>query len=131
VFIALCVLTACSFFTYSEVWRTHVPPKAGWAFMMAVAVCKALLVASFFMHLRWEASWKYVLTLPTIGMAVFLMLALIPDIGMRRESYDAERRAAEALPAPANDPHAAAHGAPMHTASEATGAAAASPAPAH
>ena len=37
----------------------------------------------FFMHLIWEADWKYVLTIPASIMSVFLVLALIPDIGMR------------------------------------------------
>ncbi|MBL9089654.1 MAG: cytochrome C oxidase subunit IV family protein [Planctomycetaceae bacterium] len=83
VFLALCVLTLASFFTYSDAWPFHDTPSVGWAFMMAVSCTKALLVMLFFMHLKWEADWKYVLTIPASVMSIFLMLALVPDIGMR------------------------------------------------
>lgn len=83
VFLALCMLTGASFFTYSDAWPYHDTPAVGWAFMMAVSCTKALLVMLFFMHLKWEADWKYVLTIPASFMSVFLVLALIPDIGMR------------------------------------------------
>src|SRR5687767_3293813 len=57
VFAALCVLTGASFFTYSSYWPfgKHV----AWAFMMAVSCTKAMLVIMFFMHLLWEANWKW------------------------------------------------------------------------
>lgn len=83
VFVALCVLTTMSFFTYSDAWPFHETPAVGWTFMMCVSCCKALLVMLFFMHLKYEADWKYVLTIPASIMSVFLALALVPDIGMR------------------------------------------------
>jgi cytochrome c oxidase subunit IV len=83
VFVALCVLTMMSFFTYSDYWPFHETPSVGWAFMMCVSCCKALLVMLFFMHLKYEADWKYVLTIPASIMSVFLALALVPDVGMR------------------------------------------------
>jgi len=83
VFLFLCVLTGASFFTYSTYWPFHATPSVGWAFMMAVSCTKALLVMLFFMHLKWEADWKYVLTIPASVMSVFLVLALVPDIGRR------------------------------------------------
>jgi cytochrome c oxidase subunit 4 len=99
VFVALCVLTGCSFMTYFEFWRTHLNPAVGWAFMMAVSCTKAGLVITFFMHLKYEADWKYVLTIPATIMSVFLTLALIPDIGMRVRRYSEERREFAATPA--------------------------------
>jgi cytochrome c oxidase subunit 4 len=87
VFLALCVLTGASFFTYSEYWPFHDTPAVGWAFMMAVSCTKALLVMLFFMHLKWEADWKYVLTIPASVMSVFLVLALVPDIGRRVNGF--------------------------------------------
>ena len=92
VFLALCVLTTASFFTYSEFWREHFSPQAGWAFMMAVSCTKALLVVLFFMHLLYEANWKYVLTIPMVFMSIFLVLMLIPDVGMRMNRVSEERR---------------------------------------
>ncbi len=91
VFLALCLLTTASFFTYSEFWREHFSTQAGWAFMMAVSCTKALLVVLFFMHLLYEANWKYVLTIPTIFMSIFLVLMLIPDVGMRMNRASEER----------------------------------------
>jgi cytochrome c oxidase subunit IV len=105
VFVALCVLTGASFFTYSRYWPFSDP--VAWAFMMAVSCTKAMLVIMFFMHLLWEANWKWVLTIPASFMSVFLMLMLVPDIGWRQDNgyaqysrerllYAAERRDAEA-----------------------------------
>ena len=59
--------------------------------MMAVSCTKAMLVILFFMHLLWEANWKYVLTIPAGMMSIFLMLMLVPDIGLRTRNYSEER----------------------------------------
>jgi cytochrome c oxidase subunit 4 len=82
VFIALCFLTSCSFFTYSHWWPFS--KEVAWAFMMAVSCTKAMLVVMFFMHLLWEANWKWVLTIPASFMSIFLLLMLVPDVGMRQ-----------------------------------------------
>jgi cytochrome c oxidase subunit 4 len=86
VFVALCVLTLMSFWTYADFpvkWPFHDQPAVGRAFMMAVSCTKAMLVILFFMHVKYEANWKYVLTIPAAMMSVFLMLMLVPDVGMR------------------------------------------------
>jgi cytochrome c oxidase subunit 4 len=100
VFVALCLLTSASFFTYSSYWPFHATPSIGWAFMMAVSCTKAMLVILFFMHLLWEANWKYVLTVPALFMSIFLICMLIPDVGLRQRNYSEERRsfAAEVMP---------------------------------
>ncbi|MBC18864.1 MAG: hypothetical protein CMJ74_01220 [Planctomycetaceae bacterium] len=97
VFVALCLLTTASFFTYSEFWREHFSAGAGWAFMMAVSCTKALLVVLFFMHLLYEANWKYVLTIPMVFMSIFLVLMLVPDVGLRMNRVSEERRRHMAL----------------------------------
>ena len=84
VFLALCVLTGASFFTYSSYWPFS--KEVAWAFMMAVSCTKAMLVIMFFMHLLWEANWKWVLTIPASCMSIFLLLMLIPDVGMRQDN---------------------------------------------
>ena len=91
VFAALCFLTGMSFFTYSSAWPWRNEPQVGWAFMMAVSCTKAMLVVLFFMHVFWEANWKYVLTIPAAMMAVFLTLMLVPDVGMRNRMVSQER----------------------------------------
>jgi cytochrome c oxidase subunit 4 len=92
VFVALCVLTACSFWTYSDLWPSALDsPHIKRAFMMAVSCTKAMLVILFFMHLKWEANWKWVLTIPALMMSIFLMLVLVPDIGLRMDHASQER----------------------------------------
>ena len=116
VFLALCVLTTASFFTYSDYWPFHAQPKIGWAFMMAVSCTKAMLVILFFMHVKYEASWKYVLTIPAAFMSIFLILALVPDIGMRshwvseeRQQYMANPRVEHAAPVRHSESHGEGH----------------------
>jgi cytochrome c oxidase subunit 4 len=86
VFAALCVLTGASFFTYTDYWPFKDEKQITWAFMMAVSCTKAMLVIMFFMHLLWEANWKWVLTIPASFMSIFLMLMLVPDIGWRQNN---------------------------------------------
>jgi cytochrome c oxidase subunit 4 len=83
VFIALCLLTTMSFLTYTDFWRDKFDVRAGWFLMMAVSCSKAMLVILFFMHVKYEANWKYVLTIPASIMSIFLILALVPDVGLR------------------------------------------------
>ena len=98
VFIALCLLTTVSFLTYTDFWRNHFDVRAGWFLMMAVSCCKAMLVILFFMHVKYEANWKYVLTIPTSIMSVFLVLALVPDVGLRnREAIGGRNVSSERL----------------------------------
>jgi hypothetical protein len=42
-----------------------------------------MLVILFFMHLKWEANWKWILTVPASLMSMLLVLALVPDVGLR------------------------------------------------
>jgi cytochrome c oxidase subunit 4 len=91
VFLALCFLTTMSFLTFTSYWPWRDQPHVGWAFMMAVSCTKAMLVVLFFMHVLWEANWKYVLTIPAAMMAVFLAIMLIPDVGMRNRMVSQER----------------------------------------
>lgn len=90
VFISLCVLTAISFLVgrNESIMAT---PAIGWTLMMAVSCAKATLVMLFFMHLIWEANWKYVLTIPASIMSLFLLLMLFPDIRFRTYKYSEER----------------------------------------
>jgi cytochrome c oxidase subunit 4 len=114
VFIALCVLTTASFFTYSSYWPFHAQPAIGWAFMMAVSCTKAMLVILFFMHVKYEANWKYVLTIPAAFMSIFLILALVPDVGMRGHWLAEERLLHMAEPRNAGHGEVVKHGDSEH-----------------
>jgi cytochrome c oxidase subunit 4 len=97
--VGLVVLSTASFITTSSYWPFHDQPAVGRAFMMAVSCTKAMLVILFFMHVMYEANWKYVLTVPAGFMSIFLVLMLIPDVGMRHRyaSEEADLYTAEPL----------------------------------
>ncbi len=88
VFGLLCVLTLCSILIAAFLMET---PSIAWTGMMAVSCGKAMLVIMFFMHLKWEANWKYVLTVPATVMSVLIALALVPDIALRTWKYSQSR----------------------------------------
>jgi cytochrome c oxidase subunit 4 len=67
----------------------------------------------FFMHLIWEANWKYVLTVPASIMSVFLLLMLFPDVRFRTYKYSEERWLHAATPV-LEDEHAGGHGDAEH-----------------
>ena len=56
--------------------------------VLAVAMAKALCVMAFFMHLKFEGNWKYLLLAPTIILACGLPLALLPDVGVHYYTVD-------------------------------------------
>lgn len=118
--LALVFLTACSYWTYTPFWPfgDNLAIKRTW--MMAVSCTKAMLVILFFMHLKWEANWKWVLTVPASMMSLLLVLALVPDVGLRMRGANRDRltHAAE-LPKPEAAAKAGAvHNPPKHPVGE-------------
>lgn len=78
VFAVLVVLTAVSFWTVSRFWPLSA--GAGHTLVMVVAVCKAVLVAMFFMHLKFDWFKVYVMIVPALILGTILVCALMPDI---------------------------------------------------
>lgn len=105
VFVSLCILTLLSFLVGNSQLLREKYPGVMWAAMMAVSCAKAMLVMLFFMHLKWEANWKYVLTVPASMMSLFLVLMLVPDIGRRTRNYSDERWLYSATPRQHTDEH--------------------------
>jgi cytochrome c oxidase subunit IV len=84
VFIALCVCTALSVaFDVIEM-----SPALLVFAVLAVAAAKAMFVMRYFMHLKFEGRWKFLILLPTAILAVGLMVALAPDMAMRYYSSE-------------------------------------------
>lgn len=54
--------------------------------IFGIASFKAMLVALYFMHLKFEGRWKFILTIPPLFLFAALLLALVPDIA-RLGSY--------------------------------------------
>lgn len=79
IFFVLCGLTALS--VLSDIFR---PSSQALLIVvvLAIAAAKATCVLLFFMHLKFEGNWKYVLLAPTTILAIGLPLALLPDIGL-------------------------------------------------
>lgn len=79
IFLALCVCTALS--VVADL--VQLDNKFVVAFIvLSIASAKALFVMTYFMHLKFEGAWKFVILAPTAILAVGLMLALLPDIGV-------------------------------------------------
>jgi cytochrome c oxidase subunit IV len=84
VFIALCICTALSIvFDVVKLPKTTIV-----MLVLAVATPKALFVLTYFMHLKFEGAWKYIILAPTAILAVGLMVALAPDIGLHYYTND-------------------------------------------
>ena len=77
IFIVLCV---CSVLSY-VFDKISFAPAVTLVLVMAVACTKAMCVLMYFMHLKFEGNWKYVLLAPTTILAIGLPVALFPDIG--------------------------------------------------
>jgi len=84
IFVALSVLTLVS-------WMADEVGNKGLVLtlvVLAVACAKALFVMGYFMHLKFEGPWKFVLLAPTIILAMAIPAALMPDIGSHYYDYD-------------------------------------------
>jgi cytochrome c oxidase subunit 4 len=77
IFFVLCGCTALS--VVFDV--LHMPKPVTIVLVLAVACAKAMCVMMYFMHLKFEGNWKYVLLAPTTILSIGLPLALFPDIG--------------------------------------------------
>ena len=49
---------------------------------------KAGLVGWYFMHLKFEGNWVYILIVPAFVLATILVLALMPDMAMKPETEE-------------------------------------------
>ncbi|MDB4637498.1 cytochrome C oxidase subunit IV family protein [Planctomycetaceae bacterium] len=77
IFFALMIFTAISI--VADV--VHIPSAAlKTVIVMSVAVAKATCVLLFFMHIKFEGNWKYILLAPTTILAIGLPIALMPDV---------------------------------------------------
>ncbi|WP_437202662.1 cytochrome C oxidase subunit IV family protein [Planctomicrobium sp. SH664] len=106
IFMALCVCTALSV-VFDVV---HLTPWLLVIFVLAVAAAKALFVLTYFMHLKFEGRWKFIILAPTAILAVGLMTALAPDMALHY--YTNEAPQAKAYRAAHGDSHEAAGDAP-------------------
>jgi caa(3)-type oxidase subunit IV len=77
---ALCIFTAVSFIVNWFVRHDYIAAGTGFTIILSVAVVKTLLVACYFMHLKWDWDRLYFLIIPALVLAPMLVFALLPDI---------------------------------------------------
>ena len=69
--------------------------------VLGMATIKASLVATFFMHLKWDWSKVRVMIIPALVLAAVLVCALLPDIAFARRDPPGRAPVPAAAPAPA------------------------------
>jgi cytochrome c oxidase subunit 4 len=77
--VALGVFTVSSFVVNYLVREHHLTTQVGFVLILGVAVCKAVLVGMFFMHLKYDWFKLYFLIVPVFIMAAMMMMVLLPD----------------------------------------------------
>ncbi len=96
IFYALCILTGLSVIadlaressTFGGIIGEHRVQVVICIVVLAVATAKALFVMLYFMHLKFEGKWKFVLLAPTMVLALAIPAALMPDIGSHYYDYE-------------------------------------------
>ncbi|MBI4231151.1 MAG: cytochrome C oxidase subunit IV family protein [Planctomycetes bacterium] len=76
VFVGLLILTSISFFCSEAIGSKTTTVLL----VMGLSSLKVLLVAMFFMHVKFEGVWLYVILVPTCVIATVLLCVLLPDI---------------------------------------------------
>jgi cytochrome c oxidase subunit 4 len=83
--------------TVLEVGAYFLPPPSKWVLLVAFALAKAILVALYFMHLRFETRTLGYIAITPLLIAVLLLLVLIPDhTFMPHKTEDAKKLSAPA-----------------------------------
>jgi cytochrome c oxidase subunit 4 len=85
VWFVLAILTLVEYFYAYALKEFFVVLLVGLLFW---AVIKAGLVGWFFMHLKFEGNWVYILIVPAFVLATILVLALTPDMAMQPETEE-------------------------------------------
>src|SRR5947209_5784215 len=80
IFGALIVFTSLSFVVNAAVRSGSMESHTGFALILGVAVCKAVLVGIFFMHLRFDWGRLYFLIIPVLILGTMMLIVLLPDI---------------------------------------------------
>jgi cytochrome c oxidase subunit IV len=85
VFAALAVLTAIEYY-YAAIFKDHFAVLL--TGLLALAVVKAGLVGWYFMHLKFEGNWVYIMIVPAMVLATIIVLALCPDMVLKYETEE-------------------------------------------
>ena len=78
--ISLAVFTALSFVFNWMAREKMIRTETSFVLILGVAVCKAVLVGMFFMHLKYEWGKLYFMIVPAFILGAMMMFVLLPDI---------------------------------------------------
>jgi cytochrome c oxidase subunit 4 len=81
IFFILCLLTVAS--VIADVAGGTIGKLLVGLIVLVVASLKAMYVMMYFMHLKFEGAWKWVLLAPTVILALAVPAALAPDIAFK------------------------------------------------
>jgi len=90
IFFALCGFTALS--VVSDVAKNMMSYGTLIVVVLAIASAKAACVMLYFMHLKFEGNWKFIILAPTTILAIGLPLSLMPDVGLHYYIDTAEQQ---------------------------------------
>lgn len=86
VFWSLLVLTILEY-AYARFFESKLPFVSLVAGLMVLALTKAFLVGWFFMHLKFEGRWVYLMLVPVCLLATFVVLGLAPDMAFHQAGF--------------------------------------------
>jgi cytochrome c oxidase subunit 4 len=81
IFFILCLLTVAS--VIADMAGGAIGKLLVGLIVLVVASLKAMYVMMYFMHLKFEGAWKWVLLAPTVILALAVPAALAPDIAFK------------------------------------------------
>ena len=79
IFVILCVLTTLSFIFNTAANNGIITHLTSAALIMMVSVCKATLVAMFFMHLKYEKFSLFLVLFPMLVFCIMMLFVFMPD----------------------------------------------------
>lgn len=85
VFLGLFVLTVIEYF-YARIFKDYFSLLI--TGLLFWAIIKAAMVGWYFMHLKFEGKWIYILLLPTTFLVLVLVFAMVPDMTVKVNSSD-------------------------------------------
>jgi cytochrome c oxidase subunit 4 len=78
--VALSIFTAVSFGFNELVRHDKMSVFAAFVAILAVAIIKATLVGTYFMHLKYDWRLTYFMLVPAFILGTMMMIVLLPDI---------------------------------------------------
>jgi hypothetical protein len=78
--VALAIFTGLSFVFNYMAREKMIGVETSFVLILGVAVCKAVLVGMFFMHLKYEWGKLYFMIVPAFILGAMMMFVLLPDI---------------------------------------------------